>query len=252
MSDPERKRTGNLPAGEFARWLHGYLRAQTEVEPANDVPCGDCNACCRASYIVPIQSDERETLARIPPAWLTRSARDGLPQWALVQACAGNCPMLVDNACSIYAQRPQTCRRFDCRVFAATGVGLGSGPRARLNARVWQWRFEYPSELDAECQNAVLAAAAFLRRRGDLIESDVAPTDAGELAKAAVFVHEIFLDSQLSARADAEIAEAINQELRRRSDAQAARTRSVRTAKLECRGGVSPSPRETPSRRPRG
>ena len=136
--------------------------------------------------------------------------------------------MLVDGECSIYAQRPRTCRSFDCRVFAAAGVSLGSGPRARVNARVWQWRFEYPSEFDAECQNAVLAAAAFLRRRGDLIQPDVAPTDAGELAKAAVFVHEIFLGaSQLSARDDVEIAAAINQELRRRSEAQASRTRSV-------------------------
>jgi uncharacterized protein len=231
MSDPQPNRTGSLPAGEFARWLNDYLRAQTDGEPANDVPCGDCNACCRASYFVPIHSDERETLARIPPAQLTRSAREGVPEWALVQACAGGCPMLVDSKCSIYAQRPQTCRRFDCRVFAAAGVGLGSGPRARVNARVWQWRFDYPTEFDAECQNAVLAAAAFLRRRGDLIQPDLAPTDASELAKAAVFVHEIFLgSSQVSARDDVEIAAAINQELRRRSDAQAARSRSASSA----------------------
>jgi uncharacterized protein len=222
-----KQRTGSLPAGDFARWLRSYLDAQTQAGPSNDVPCGDCNACCRASYFVPIRSEERETLARIPPARLTRSARSSEPRWVLDQACAGECPMLIDGACSIYAQRPQTCRRFDCRVSAAAGVGMGSGPRARVNERVWRWRFEYPSELDAECQNAVLAAVAFLRRRADLIHLSVAPSDAGELAKAAVFVHEIFLEpaassAQRAPRSDAEVAAAINQELLRRSEAQTA------------------------------
>lgn len=128
--------------------------------------------------------------------------------------------MLVDGACSIYSQRPRACRRFDCRVFAAAGVAPGSGPRAAVNERVWQWRFEYPSDFDAECQNAVLAAAQFLQRRRDLIHPDVAPADAGELAKAAVFVHEVFLESNASSakpaeRTDDDLAAAVNQLLRR-------------------------------------
>ena len=143
--------------------------------------------------------------------------------------------MLVGGACSIYTQRPHACRAFDCRVFAAAGVGLGSGPRARVNERVWQWRFEYPSELDAECQNAVLAAAAFLQRRADLIQPEFAPADAGELAKAAVFVHEIFLgraasSAQLDACGDIDLATAINQELRRRSEARMTRMPSASKA----------------------
>lgn len=225
MSDLKRKRTGSLPAGEFARWLHDYLRAQTQADPESDVPCGDCNACCSASFFIPIQGEERETLAHIPSARLTRSASSDAPQWTLDQTCTGGCPMLAGNACSIYKQRPRACRRFDCRVFAAAGIGLGSGPRARMNERVWRWRFDYPSELDAECQNAVLAAAAFLQRRADLIHPEVAPTDASELAKAAVFVHEIFLGSAACSaqRGDEDVAAGINQELRRRLQCGAGR-----------------------------
>jgi len=210
-----RKRLGVLPGGEFARWLHDYLRAQTHGEPAGDVPCGECNACCKASYFIPIHSEERETIALIPVARLTRAANTNEPQWALDQSCGGQCPMLINDACSIYAQRPRTCRRYDCRVFVATGVGVGSGPRAPVNERVWRWRFDYPSALDVATQSAVLAAVAFFRRCADLIDSDIAPSDTGDLAKAAVLVHALFLEANVrSDGSDTTLAAAINGTLR--------------------------------------
>jgi uncharacterized protein len=197
---------------EFSRWLHGYLRAQTLAEPTSDVPCGECNACCKSSFYIQIDSAERETLALIPASRLTRSTEAKEPQWTLDQSNAGSCPMLIDGACSIYAQRPRTCRRFDCRVFVATGLGVGAGPRAALNERVWQWRFHYPSERDAAYQSAVLAAVAFLQRCADLIHPDVAPLDTGSLAKAAVLVYELFLEP--NAAPDTELAAAISDKLR--------------------------------------
>lgn len=203
-----------LPGGEFSRWLYSYLRAQTQAEPSGDVPCGECNACCKASYFIPIDSAEQETLALIPAAHLTRArpANDNEPQWALDQTCAGQCPMLVEEACSIYAHRPRTCRRYDCRVFVAAGVGLGSGPRAAVNDRVWQWRFDYPSERDVATQSAVLSAVAFLQRCANLI--DPAPTDTAELAKTAVLVHELFLDPRALSEPDEKLAAAISEKLR--------------------------------------
>ena len=217
MLDGKRRSPGVRPGGVFSRWLHDYVHAQTDAEPSGDVPCGDCNACCRASYFITIDDAECETIAQVPAFRLTRSTRASEPMWVLDQSCAGRCPMLIDGACSIYSQRPRTCRRFDCRVFAAAAVGTGTGPRAALNERVWQWRFDYPNDIDAASQSAVIAAAAFLRRRADLIEPDLAPTDSGELAKAAVLVHELFLapDTAL-VDSDATLAEAINQALRRR------------------------------------
>jgi len=195
-----------VSGGEFSRWLHDYLRAQTAAEPTGDVPCGDCNACCKASYFIPIRSEERETIALIPASRLTRAANDNEPKWALDQSYGGSCPMLVDDACSIYAQRPRTCRRYDCRVFFATGVGPGSGPRTAVNERVWRWRFDYPSELVVASQSAVLSAVAFLQRCANLINP--APTNTAELAKASVLVHELFLEP--TTQTDATLAAAIS------------------------------------------
>jgi hypothetical protein len=123
--------------------------------------------------------------------------------------------MLNGDACSIYAHRPQTCRNYDCRAFAAAGIGLGSGPRSAVNERIWQWRFEYPAELDAQRHCAVRAAAAFLQRRSDLLPADLRPTEPGQLAKAAIIVHELFLETAAppllatTSVADTDVADAI-------------------------------------------
>lgn len=205
---------GTLSAGSFARWLQEYLRAQTQPEAAGEVPCGDCNACCKASYFIEIEAQERETLARIPRVHLTLSTRSPEQPWTLEQSCNGRCPMLVDERCAIYTRRPRTCRRFDCRVFAATSIAPGAGSRPLVNQQVWRWRFDYPSATDSALQTAVLAAAAFLQRRPDLLDPEVAPTDPGELAKAAVLVHELFLQTDALAQSDQQIAAQLNSKLR--------------------------------------
>lgn len=214
LLDTKRKLSGTLPAGAFARWLEQYLRAQAQAEPTGEVPCGECNACCRASYYIGIAEEERETIERIPRVHLTVSTRSQERHWALEQSCGGSCPMLVDDACSIYEHRPRTCRRFDCRVFAAASLTPGSGPRAAVNQQVWRWRFDYPSPADAMRQTALLEAAAFLQRRADLIDPEVAPTDTGELAKAAVFVHEIFLQANTEQQTEQQLAALVQQKLR--------------------------------------
>lgn len=128
--------------------------------------------------------------------------------------------MLKADACSIYAHRPQTCRNYDCRAFAAAGISLGTGPRSAVNERVWQWRFEYPTELDAQLHCAVRAAAAFLQRRRDLFPEQLRFSDPGQLAKAAIAAHELFLETddsslRVTERAtDVDIAEAIIRRLR--------------------------------------
>jgi uncharacterized protein len=214
--DGKPKRSGAVGGGAFSRWVQTYLQEQMRADPTGEVPCGDCNACCRSSYFITVHSEEREAIERLAPIRLTRSTRTEEPKWTLEQDCAGACPMLVDGACSIYGARPRTCRRFDCRVFAAAGVGPGTGPRAALNARVWQWRFEYPTEQDEACQNAVLAAAAFLQRNAALVDAALLPNDRGALAKAAVLVYQLFLDTAAQ-RDDAQLAAAIEHVLRQRA-----------------------------------
>src|SRR5690606_34236555 len=77
----------------------------------------------------------------------------------------GSCPMLEDGKCSIYADRPQTCFDYDCRIFAAAGIDAGGEDKAVINKRVREWRFSYPEEADRREHQAVRMAAAFIRDR---------------------------------------------------------------------------------------
>jgi Fe-S-cluster containining protein len=64
--------------------------------------------------------------------------------------------MFVDGACSIYAHRPRTCRTYDCRVFAATGV---VPDKPAIAARVAQWQFA-DGDADAVAAHDEVRAAA--------------------------------------------------------------------------------------------
>ena len=128
------------PDGEmidFTTW-RAQLRAALETGGATDVPCAGCTACCRSSQFVLIEPDEADTLAHIPPGLLAPAP--GRPPGHVVMGYDGDgcCPMLGDEGCGIYDHRPRTCRTYDCRVFAATGVV----PDQPLVAeRVARWRF---------------------------------------------------------------------------------------------------------------
>ena len=111
----------DLPAGRFSAWLAGMRAALIEGRGV-DVPCGECTACCTSSYFVHIESGETQTLARIAPELVF--AAPGAPGRRLLgYDRRGRCPMLsAAETCSIYDDRPLTCRVYDCRVFAAAGV----------------------------------------------------------------------------------------------------------------------------------
>jgi Fe-S-cluster containining protein len=108
------------------------------------VPCGACTACCTSSQFVHIEPDETDALAHVPAA--LRFPAPGLPKGHVVLPYDehGHCPMLADGACSIYEHRPRTCRTYDCRVFAVTGVEPEGQPA--IAARVGQWQFETDDE----------------------------------------------------------------------------------------------------------
>jgi len=128
-----------IDAGRFSLWLAELdqsLRGDADI----DVPCGACTACCTSSQFVHIAPDETDTLARVPVE--LRFPAPGLPKGHVVLGYdeRGRCPMLVDDACSIYEHRPRTCRTYDCRVFAATGVQPEGQPT--IAARVARWAFD--------------------------------------------------------------------------------------------------------------
>lgn len=170
---------GPLAAGRLWEWLAGMQRA-LRGEADADVPCDGCTACCRSSQFVHIRPEETATLARIPAA--LRFPAPGLPDGHVVLGYdeRGRCPMLGEDGCSIYDARPRTCRTYDCRVFAATGV---DADKPAVAERARRWRFDMTTDADRTLGDALRAAAAFVRER-----------DATRRAVRAVEEHEAFLE----------------------------------------------------------
>lgn len=137
---PARKPT-TISAGEFSIWLEN---------PGADVPCGECRGCCRSSMFIHVGPEEKETIRRIPRKLLFPAP--GLPKGHFVLGYneRGECPMLAGGECSIYEHRPQTCREYDCRVFAATGIAVDRARQPEIAARVKAWRFRYAGKASRE------------------------------------------------------------------------------------------------------
>lgn len=184
---------GELPAGKFGAWL-SEVQAAIRGEGDSDVPCDGCTACCTSSQFVHIAPDETGTLARIPPDLLFPAP--GFPRGHVLLGYdeRGHCPMLVDNRCSIYEDRPRTCRTYDCRVFPASGVdpGRDGETKALVARRAARWRFEHPTPDDVVRHESVRAAAAFLDRHRESF-AGLAPTSATPLAVLAVEIHDLFV-----------------------------------------------------------
>lgn len=186
---------GTIPAGTFSAWLAGMLAAIDGVQEA-DVPCGSCTACCRSAQFVHIEPDEHAVLARIPSALLFPAPR--LPAGHVLMGYDehGRCPMLVEDGCSIYEDRPRTCRTYDCRVFAAAGVDPDEEAQPDIAARVRRWRFSHPDERDRLEHEAVRAAARFVREHRADLPGDVRPVAPAQLAVTAVRIHDVVLEEQ--------------------------------------------------------
>lgn len=192
----------DLPAGDFGAWLRG-VRAARAAGGGTDVPCGSCTGCCTSGYFIHIGPDETDTLARIPRPLLFPAP--GLPPGHVVLGYdeRGHCPMLVDGACSIYEDRPRSCRQYDCRVFPAAGIDTAGGDeKAAINRHVARWRFTYPREDHRDAHDAVRAATAFLRRHADAFPDGVVPSNPTQLAVLAIAVHELFLPERRATERD--------------------------------------------------
>jgi uncharacterized protein len=209
---------GGLPAGRFSAWLRlarKSLRDDVEV----DVPCGGCIACCASSHFVHVRPEETRALARIPLELLFPAP--GLPEGNVVMGYDehGRCPMLTDAGCSIYEDRPLTCRTYDCRVFAAAGIEADT---ELITERTRRWLFSYPTAEDRALHKAVRAAAAFIREHRDALSGDRTGSarvglDPPHVALLAVKVYETFVasgdalgeDARAFPRSSAELIEAL-------------------------------------------
>jgi Fe-S-cluster containining protein len=179
-----------LPAGGFSAWLRRTRRVLAD-EGGADVPCGECIACCRSSLFIHIRPEETRTLGRIPGELLFPAP--GLPKGTVLLGYDehGRCPMLMDGRCSIYEDRPLTCRSYDCRVFSAAGVVAGDD-KALIAERARRWRFSHPTNQDRDEHLAVQAAARFLKEHAECFPAGVVPGDTTQLAILALEVGDVF------------------------------------------------------------
>lgn len=163
-----------------------------------DVACGDCVGCCTSSYYIKVRARDRDALSAIPARHLQPdpAAAGGM---LMGFDASGHCPMFGTGGCSIYRSRPETCRTYDCRVFAAAGMTAGE-QRPAINARVARWRFEYPTAGDEREQRAVRAAAGFLRQHPVRFPGGHVPSRPAEIAVLAVKGYTAFLEEQMSDR----------------------------------------------------
>ena len=201
----------------FSSWLKS-TRKSLKKDSGTDVPCGDCNACCRSSYFIHIKPHETYALASIPHELLFPAP--GAPKGHVLMGydTKGRCPMLVNNRCSIYEDRPLTCRTYDCRVFPAAGIKeAGDDDKSLITKQLGRWQFTYPNELDRKEHSAVIAAASFLQEKADSFPVGVIPSNPTHLAIMAIKVYDIFLeliddeDQVIQQLSDSEMAVAIMQ-----------------------------------------
>jgi len=176
------------PAGAFGAWLdamQAVLRGQQDA----DVPCDGCVGCCVSSYPIPLRPDDRVALEQVPDRYLQLPVGPGTARMGYRED--GSCPMLLDNHCTIYADRPRTCRDYDCRIYAATDL-TPDGRRPVIQERVREWRFDFPSEEERAQAGALRRAAHFIRSNAGLFPPGMRAHSATAIAVLAVKVWPLF------------------------------------------------------------
>jgi hypothetical protein len=181
-----------IDAGDFGAWLI-QARAALRGATGSRVPCGDCTGCCTSSYSIEVRPTDAAALERIPTRSLFRSLGSAVGNWTVRPNADGACPMLSCGQCSIYAQRPQTCLDYDCRVFAVAGIAAGGADKAVINRRVREWRFQFAGDEDRRAYAAVQAAAAFIRTARAQFPAGTVPANPLGVAALALRVYPVFL-----------------------------------------------------------
>ncbi|HTH08732.1 MAG TPA: YkgJ family cysteine cluster protein [Acidovorax sp.] len=205
--------TIKIDAGDFDAWLQSLL-VSFKTGAGMDVPCGSCRGCCSAGRFVHLLPTDKPAHAAIPAQLLMHAP--GMPRGHAVMGYldSGHCPMLKAGNCSVYASRPSTCRTFDCRVLAATGLFIDGRWSERINERVKAWEFSFSSEQARQRLRAMKDAACFIQKNAAAFPGGRVPTDPASVAVLAIKVHPVLLAIEADA-SPREIAEAIIAESRR-------------------------------------
>ena len=198
-----------LDAGDFGIWLQQMQAVLRGGTAGTDVPCGDCVGCCSSHWPVALRAED-EALIPLVPAWLLLEPEDA-PEGVRYMGYRedGTCPMLTKRQCRVYAQRPQTCRDFDCRIFTAAGIASAGKDKPLINERLSVWRFSYASTEDLAVHEAIQATAAFLQGEAREVPGFHFPVAPIAIAGLAVKAHPVFLNGNAEARTAAEMARAV-------------------------------------------
>src|SRR5262245_10480899 len=99
--------SGDKPIGSVMTYLRKLNQSVRSKQV--DVPCGSCTACCRSPHMpADLLPQER---ADFPDA-VPMPVGMGGPRssgWALPKRPDGSCVYLIDDKCSIYHRRPDSC-----------------------------------------------------------------------------------------------------------------------------------------------
>lgn len=179
----------DIAAGEFSSWI-AETRNGLATNAGAEVPCGSCTACCRSSQFILIGPDD-PARGLIDERLLVPAV--GLPRGFSVMGydANGHCPQLVDDRCTIYEHRPTTCRTYDCRVFAASGIWPDGGTKVEISARARRWRFELSDDGSVLLEATQRAGTHLHENRSQLFGDH--PPEPTQLAAMAIAVHTLFL-----------------------------------------------------------
>ena len=196
-----------VDAGGFGDWLRDTA-AMLRGTGGADVACGSCVGCCVSSYYIWLRPEDRVAFDEVPEQFLLQGRDQPQGHHLMGYHDDGRCPMLTPAGCRIYADRPQTCRDYDCRIFAAAGIDAGGDEKRVINARIRAWRFRYASETERLRHAAIQAAAAFIRGQPQAFAGGV-PTAPTGVAVLALKAHAVFLDPEVDSCDPAVVAQAV-------------------------------------------
>ncbi len=197
--------TATKPGGSLASWTDAFRDVLAGTSKTGmDVPCGDCNACCRSGYFIHIEPDETAALATIPDVLLFPAPSRPAGHRVMGYDEQGRCPMLLEGRCSIYDTRPRTCRSYDCRMFAAAAVSPGDD-KPLVAARAQRWQFACNSSEDAQMQQALRDAAMLLAKHPEAAPGNL-PDNPAEHAAFVIRAAEALREAPAAATPDGLIA----------------------------------------------
>jgi len=197
-----------LDAGEFRQWLYQHIDAERNAG-STPVVCGDCLACCRASYFIHVAANEKQALASIPKPLLFTAPGMAPGHYLMGYDQQGRCPMLKQQQCTIYSKRPLTCRQYDCRIFTATGINPKEVEKKEIAQQVQRWQFTYADAAAQALHQSVKRAASFLQDHGEQFPKQFMPGNSTQLAALAINVHELFVSESASNQVDSMIQQII-------------------------------------------